>query len=88
MNIVEQIRNIMNDNEQVVKFSFWTDEMTVYLWEEEVGITIFPKENTVIFDTEGYEFKLDCGQMMIMAKVMEVLLNNMDELKRMTAYVE
>ena len=88
MNIIERIRKIMNDNEQVVKFSFWVDEMTVYLWEEEVGITIFPKENKVIFDTEGYEFKLDCGQMMIMAKVMEVLLDNMDELKRMTAYVE
>jgi hypothetical protein len=88
MNIVERIRKIMNDNEQVVKFSFWTDEMTVYLWEEEVGITIFPKENKVIFDTEGYEFKLDCGQIMILAKVMEVLYDNMDEIKRMTAYLE
>jgi hypothetical protein len=88
MNIIEQIRNIMNDNNSVVKLSVWTDEMAVYLWEKEVGISIFPKQNKVIFDVEGYDFKLDCGQMMIMAKVMEVLLNNMDELKRMTAYVE
>lgn len=88
MNIIEQIRNIMNDNEQVVKFSFWTDEMTVYLWESEVGIVVFPKENKVIFDCEGYNFKLDCGDMMILAKVMEVLLDNMDEIKKMTAYLE
>jgi hypothetical protein len=88
MNVVEQVRHIMNDNNQVVKFSFWTDEMAVYLWEKEVGISIFPKENKVLFDTEGYEFKLDCGQMMILAKVMEVLYDNMDELKRMTVYLE
>jgi len=77
----------MNDNKQVVKFSFWTNEMTVYLWEEEVGIVIFPKENKVIFDTEGYDFKLNCENMMILAKVMEVLLKNMDEIKKMTAYL-
>jgi hypothetical protein len=88
MNIIEQIRTIMNDNKQVVKFSFWTDEMTVYLWESEVGIVALPKENKVIFDCEGYDFKLDCGDMMILAKVMEVLSDNMDEIKKMTAYLE
>ncbi len=62
--------------------------MTVYLWESEVGIVVFPKEEKVIFDCEGYDFKLDCGDMMILAKVMEVLSDNMDEIKKMTAYLE
>lgn len=88
MSIIEQVRHIMNDNCEVVRFAFWTDEMAVYLWEKEVGISIFPKENKVVFDTDGYDFQLDCGQMMIFAKVMEVLYDSMDEIKRMTAYVE
>jgi hypothetical protein len=88
MNLIEQVRHVMNDNCEVVRFAFWTDEMAVYLWEDEVGITVLVGDNKIYFDCGGYDFKLDCGQMMILAKVMEVLYNNMDEIKRMTASVD
>jgi hypothetical protein len=84
MSVIERIRIAMGDNEEVVKFAFWNKEITVYLWDKEVPISAFPNEGMegrVILDTEGYNWQLDVGQVKIISDVMEILLENMDELR-------
>ena len=84
MNFIRHIREIINDNCQVVKIALWSNEMAVYLWESEIGISVFPETGKVIFDVEGFNYQLDCGQMNIISRVMTVLLDNMEEIKQLT----
>jgi len=84
MGVIDKVRSAIGDNEEPVRFSFWGDLITVSLWEKEVSIDVYPngeEYHSVVFDTEGYDFKLDVGQMEVLAKVMGILLDNMEELK-------
>jgi hypothetical protein len=87
MNFIKRIREAMNDNCQVVKFSFWNGEAAVYLFEKEIPISVFPNNNKVILDVEGYDWKLDVGEVIVISKVMEILLDSMVEIKELTKKV-
>jgi hypothetical protein len=84
MNFIKRIREAINDNCQVVKFSFWNDEAAVYLFEKEIPISIFPKENKVILDVDGYDWILDAGEVTTIGKVMEILLDSMIDIEELT----
>jgi hypothetical protein len=90
MNFLREIKNILDENDMIdncVKVSIWTDEMAVYLWDKEVGISVIfdnPGDKQVYFDTEGLDFELNTQEMKIISQVMEILVDNLDEIKALT----
>ena len=86
MNFIREIREIIGDNVEVVKFAFWKDEMAVYVWEKEIPISVFPKlgYGGVVLDADGYSWKLTAFQVLQLGKIMEILQNNIEEIKELT----
>lgn len=88
MNFIENIRNAIGDNMEVVKFAFWNKEMAVYLWEEEIPISVFPFQESsydnVVLDVEGYDWKLTAFQVEKIGVVMNILRESITEIRELT----
>ena len=85
MNLIQEIRKDIGDICTPFKISFWSDEMTVYIGDDEIPISVFPfQESTfdnIIIDTEGFEWKLRGFQILQLGKIMESLQEHMDEIR-------
>jgi hypothetical protein len=87
MNFIREIREAIDDNNEPVRFAFWENEMAVYIGDREIPISVLAKEGKVVLDVEGYDWALDCGQVQTIGKIMEILLDNMEEICYLTKSV-
>ena len=87
MNFIKEIIDVIDDRVECVKFAFWSDELAVYIWEKEIPISVFPKElngyGRVILDVEGYDWKLTTYQIIQLGKIMQILQDNIEEIRKM-----
>ena len=87
MNFLRQIKELLDEydcTDNNVKISVWTDELAVYIQDKEIGISVFPSKNRVVFDTEGYDYQLGANELMVLSQVMSILCARMDEIKELT----
>lgn len=85
MNIIKEIKKAIGDNVEPFKIAVFQDEVVVYVWEQEIPIDVFTNQksdfNRVVLDVDGYDWKLNAHQIQVLGKIMQILVDNIDEVK-------
>jgi hypothetical protein len=81
MSIINKIAKELSKSMYLKVAIFDKDEVVFYLWERELPISINPIIGEIYLDTEGYDWKLTKEMLDEIASVMEVIENNMDEIR-------
>ena len=84
MKFIRKIKEAINDNQETFKVAFFPNEMVVYVWEQEIPISVFLDRtdfNNVVLDVEGYAWQLTTYQVQMLGKIMEILFDSMDEIR-------
>jgi hypothetical protein len=84
MNFIRKIKEAINDNRETFKVAFFPSEMAVYVWEEEIPISVFLDRadfNNVVLDVEGYAWQLTTYKVQKLGEIMEILFESMDEIR-------
>jgi len=88
MNFIREIREIIDDRNEVVKFAFWNHEMAVYVGEKEIPISVLTHQTStfdnIVLDVEGYDWKLRGFQLTQLGKIMACLQEHMAEIRELT----
>jgi hypothetical protein len=79
--IINQIAEELDESKYLKVAIYGGNEVVFYIWEREVPISVNPKTGEILLDVEGYDWKLTHDMIDEISRVMEVIKNNMPEIR-------